>query len=359
MSLPVLGMVGGGQLARMTHQAAISLGLSLRVLAESVHASAALAARDAQIGTHRSLPDLLAFAERCDVVTFDHEHVPQEHLRALVDKGAVVRPGPGALLHAQDKAVARERLPALGVPVPPWRRLRPDEPVPSYGVAKAVRGGYDGRGVWMLDDDDRPPAGADLLWEERVELARELAVLVARRPSGQARAWPPVETVQRNGICVETVAPAADVPSAATELALAIAEQLDVTGVLAVEMFQRVDGAIVVNELAMRPHNSGHWTIEGAATSQFEQHVRAVLDWPLGPTDLRAPCAVMVNVLGGREADMPARLPEALREDVSVHLYGKAPRPGGKSGHVTAVGDDDEEVRERGWRTWTAPRGPQ
>jgi 5-(carboxyamino)imidazole ribonucleotide synthase len=354
-------MVGAGQLARMTHQAAISLGLSLRVLAESAQDCAALVARDVQVGDHRSLPDLLAFAERCDVVTFDHEHVREEHVRALVAKGAVVRPGPDALRHAQDKAVARERLSALGAPVPTWRRLEAGEPLPASGVAKAVRGGYDGRGVWLLDDDDgdRPPAGADLLWEERVELARELAVLVARRASREARAWPAVETVQRNGICVEAVAPAADVPPAAIELALRIAEQLDVTGVLAVEMFQRTDGEIVVNELAMRPHNSGHWTIEGAATSQFEQHVRAVLDLPLGPTGLRAPCAVMVNVLGGRDDDLAGRLPAALREDVAVHLYGKAPRPGRKLGHVTALGSDVAEARARAWRAATLLRGPE
>src|SRR5918995_683377 len=365
--LPVVGMVGGGQLARMTHQAAIALGQSLRVLAASPEDSAALVTRDAVIGEHTSYADLETFAKACDVVTFDHEHVPGEHIRRLVAAGHTVLPGPDALLHAQDKQVMRSRLDELGLPSPRWAPVGSAGDVARMGadagwpvVVKAVRGGYDGRGVWTIDSPaEAEPllrSGTRLLVEERVPLRRELSALVARSPHGQGAAWPVVETVQAGGICVEVLAPAPALPDELAEnaerIALTVARELDVVGVLAVELFERTDGELLVNELAMRPHNSGHWTIEGSRTSQFEQHLRAVLDYPLGATGMAARAVASANVLAGEPAPgAPERLDERLHHlaarwpSVKVHLYGKQPRPGRKIGHVTALGDDLEELR--------------
>jgi 5-(carboxyamino)imidazole ribonucleotide synthase len=363
-------MVGGGQLARMTHQASIALGQSLRVLAASDRDPAALVVRDFMVGSHTDLAALRSFAAGCDVLTFDHEHVPTEHLRTLQADGVVVRPGPDALLHAQDKLVMRRRLATMGLPVPPFAPVECVQDVLGFGaehgwpcVLKAIRGGYDGRGVWMINTPQGAQravpelleAGTPLLVEQCVPLRAELAALVARSPFGQGAAWPLVETVQRDGINVEVLAPAPGVDPrralAAQELALRVAGELGVVGVLAVELFDTPDG-ILVNELAMRPHNSGHWTIEGARTSQFEQHVRAVLDYPLGATDALAPAAVMANVLGApavpamgvdeRLHHLFARLPQA-----HVHLYGKEERPGRKVGHVTLLGEQLPETREQ------------
>ncbi|KEI46097.1 5-(carboxyamino)imidazole ribonucleotide synthase [Saccharopolyspora rectivirgula] len=367
---PVVGMIGGGQLARMTHQAAIPLGQSLKVLAVSDSDSAALVAANVEVGHHTDLEALKRFAAGCDVVTFDHEHVPGEHLRELAAAGVAVHPGPDALLHAQDKLVMRRRLAELGLPVPPFAEVTEVADVLKFGaehgwpcVLKTARGGYDGRGVWLLDSPEEAEStvrelldsGAPLLVEQRVPLRRELAALVARSPFGQGAAWPLVETVQRDGICVEVLAPAPDAGPAlvqrAQDLALQIAESLGVTGVLAVELFETEDG-LVINELAMRPHNSGHWTIEGARTSQFEQHLRAVLDYPLGTTELTAPAVVMANVLGAPELpemSMDERLHHLFARfpQVKVHLYGKGERPGRKLGHVTVLGDELEPVREQ------------
>jgi 5-(carboxyamino)imidazole ribonucleotide synthase len=363
-------MVGGGQLARMTHQAAVALGQSLHVLAASAADPAALVTPDVVIGAHTDLAALRSFAWGCDVLTFDHEHVPTEHLRALVAEGMTVHPGPDALVHAQDKLVMREKLAALGVPVPEFAAVSDVAEVVKFGdahgwpcVLKACRGGYDGRGVWMLADADDArsvvvsllEAGTPLLVEQRVAMRRELAALVARSPFGQGACWPLVETVQSDGICVEVLAPApglsAESAAAAQEMALRVADALGVVGVLAVELFD-TDAGVVVNELAMRPHNSGHWTIEGARTSQFEQHLRAVLDYPLGATDALAPAVVMANVLGAPAApEMGAdeRLHHlfARFRDAHVHYYGKQERPGRKIGHVTMLGASMGEVRER------------
>ncbi|MGO1055880.1 5-(carboxyamino)imidazole ribonucleotide synthase [Crossiella sp. CA198] len=367
---PVVGMVGGGQLARMTHQAAIALGQSLRVLAVSEADPAALVARDVQIGTHTDLEALRRFAKGCEVLTFDHEHVPAEHLHALVAEDVTVHPGPDALIYAQDKLRMRVKLRELDVPVPPFTEVTEVAQVLRFGaehgwpcVLKAVRGGYDGRGVWMLNTPQSAErtvpellaAGTPLMVEQCVPMRRELAALIARSPFGQGAAWPVVQTVQSDGICVEVLAPAPDLSEAlaqqAQELALRIAAELGVVGVLAVELFETADG-VLVNELAMRPHNSGHWTMDGAGTSQFEQHVRAVLDYPLGLTDLKAPAVVMANVLGApappkmgvdeRIHHLFARFPEAR-----VHLYGKAERPGRKVGHVNVLGQDLAETRRR------------
>jgi 5-(carboxyamino)imidazole ribonucleotide synthase len=369
--LPVVAMIGGGQLARMTHQAAIALGQSLRVLATSPEDPAALVARDVEIGDHRDLAALRRVAAGAEAVTFDHEHVPGEHLRALVADGTTVHPGPDALLHAQDKLVMRRRLAELGEPVPPFAPVAVADDVTAFAaehgwplVLKAVRGGYDGRGVWMLDGPKGATAqaqalldeGVPLMVETRVPLRRELAAVLARSPFGQAALWPVVETVQENGICVEVLAPAPGLAperaDAAGELALRVAAALGVVGLLAVELFETVDGALVVNELAMRPHNSAHWTIEGSVTSQFEQHLRAVLDYPLGSTATTAPVTVMANVLGGDPTpdmgiDERAHHTYARFPDAKVHLYGKSERPGRKIGHVTVRGDDLETVRTR------------
>ncbi|HEY1486455.1 MAG TPA: 5-(carboxyamino)imidazole ribonucleotide synthase [Micromonosporaceae bacterium] len=361
--LPIVGMVGGGQLARMTHQAAIALGQSLRVLAVSPDDGAALVAADVQIGTHTDLEALRRFAKACDVITFDHEHVPGELIRALESDGVTVWPSSAALRFAQDKGAMRERLTELGAPMPRWRRVGGIEDVVALAaetswpvVLKATTGGYDGRGVWMVASRDEAEAVmADvpsLIVEERVPLRRELAAMVARSPFGQVATYPVVETVQRDGICVEVIAPAPDLDDdlavQAEELAIRIASELGVVGILAVELFQTADG-LIVNELAMRPHNSGHWTIEGARTSQFEQHLRAVLDYPLGATTITAPYVVMANVLGGAPGGM--KIDErihhlmAAEPGVKIHLYGKAVRPGRKIGHVTALGHDLPRVR--------------
>ena len=352
-------MVGGGQLARMTHAAAIPLGLSLRVLADGPDDAAALVAADVELGAPDDLTALVTFAKACDVVTFDHEHVPNDHLRALEASGVVVRPGSGALRHAQDKLVQRRRLAELGVPVPVFAEVASPADVAAFGeehgwpvVVKATRGGYDGRGVWILREPPAALPGPDVYVEERVSLVHELAVQVARRPSGEMRAWPVVETVQQDGICVEVIAPAPRLsPALATEaerIATTLAGALDVTGVLAVELFDS-PGGLLVNELAMRPHNSGHWSIEGATTSQFEQHLRAVLDWPLGDPSPVAPVAVMVNFLGGPDTDLDRTLPRALGAvpEAHVHLYGKTARPGRKLGHVTVLEDDLPSAHER------------
>ncbi|BCJ64375.1 5-(carboxyamino)imidazole ribonucleotide synthase [Polymorphospora rubra] len=371
--LPTVGMVGGGQLARMTHQAAIALGQSLRVLATSPEDGAALVAADVQYGDHTDLAALRTFAKGCDVVTFDHEHVPTGHIRTLEAEGVRLYPGADALLYAQDKRAMRERLSRLGAPVPRWRPLAGPDDLADFGaevgwpvIVKAARGGYDGRGVWLLSGPGEAAelfaSGTELIAEERVALRRELAVQVARSPFGQVAVYPVVETVQQDGICVEVLAPAPDLPEdlavRAQQLAIDVATSLGVVGLLAVELFETTgpDGAValVVNELAMRPHNSGHWTIEGARTSQFEQHLRAVLDYPMGETALTAPAVVMANVLGGPDGGMPIdeRLHHLFAADpgVKVHLYGKQVRPGRKIGHVTVLGDDLTDVRARAAR---------
>jgi 5-(carboxyamino)imidazole ribonucleotide synthase len=363
-------MVGGGQLARMTHQAAISLGQSLRVLAASENESAGLVAGEVVQGHHTDLEALRAFGAGVDVLTFDHEHVPTEHLVALAGEGIIVRPGPEALLFAQNKLLMRELLAGMKIAGPAFAEVLESGDVVSFGtehswpvVLKAATGGYDGRGVWMIDTARQArelipellAAGTRLLVETKVEMRRELSALVARSPFGQGAAWPVVETVQSGGINTEVLAPAPGLSDAlvheAQDLALRIAARLNVVGLLAVELFETDDG-LLVNELAMRPHNSGHWTMDGSRTSQFEQHLRAVLDYPLGETDPLAPACVMANVLGASTA--PEMGPDerlhhlfARYPGVRVHLYGKEERPGRKLGHVTMLGERMEQLRDR------------
>jgi 5-(carboxyamino)imidazole ribonucleotide synthase len=364
--VPVVGMIGGGQLARMTSQAATGLGIGFRVLAASAGDSAALVSAGAVIGDYRSAGALRDFAAGCDVLTFDHEHVPGDLLAALEQAGAVLRPGAAALRFAQDKLAMRERLTGLGVPCPAYAPVSSLSEVTAFGtrhgwpvVLKAVSGGYDGRGVWVCggpaEAGEVLSHGIRLLAEEHVGFRRELAMLVARSPAGQAAAYPVVQTVQRGGICHEVLAPAPgldeDTAIEAQRLGITIAAELGVTGVLAVELFE-TDGGLLVNELAMRPHNSGHWTIEGAGTSQFEQHLRAVLNLPLGTPRMTARAAVMVNVLGGPDPGVYSRLVHVMAADpaVKVHLYGKQVRPGRKIGHVTVLGEDFEVLAGRARR---------
>jgi 5-(carboxyamino)imidazole ribonucleotide synthase len=367
--MPVVGMIGGGQLARMTAQAAIALGATFRVLAETPSESAALVTHDVAIGSHLSLSDVSAFAARCDVVTFDHEHVPGPILSELEAAGVLVRPGSAALRHTQDKLAMREALTSHGVPCPRYAAVSSVADVEAFAggswpvVLKAVSGGYDGKGVWVCAS---PAAAAEvvrhgiaLLAEEFVPFRRELAALVAMSPSGQGAAYPVVETVQVDGICREVIAPAPgldpEVAAAVQALALRMAPSLGVTGLLAVELFETETGGLLVNELAMRPHNSGHWTIDGARTSQFEQHLRAVLDLPLGSCAPSGAFTVMANLLGGTDPDIYDRYIHVMAADpaVKVHFYGKSVRLGRKIGHVTIVGDSRDEldaVRDRARR---------
>ncbi|MCU1557328.1 MAG: 5-(carboxyamino)imidazole ribonucleotide synthase [Microbacteriaceae bacterium] len=359
MALSV-GVIGGGQLARMMIPAAVNLGIDIRVLAENEGESADLATT--MIGDYRDRDVVLRFAEGVDVVTFDHEHVPQGILHELVARGVKVHPGPDALVFAQDKLMMRKRLSELGLPVPEWARIENREDLQAFldandgrAVVKTARGGYDGKGVRVVtgaaEVDDWFAHGDSLLAEELVDFRRELAQLVARRPSGEIVAWPVVESIQRDGVCAEVIAPAPSsagkLADVASEIAHTIAEGLGVTGVLAVELFETTDDRLLVNELAMRPHNTGHWSIDGSTTSQFEQHLRAVLDLPLGATGCRDEWSVMVNILGGpASGSLSDRYAGAFADQptVKVHNYGKDPRPGRKVGHVTAGGDDLDEV---------------
>jgi 5-(carboxyamino)imidazole ribonucleotide synthase len=384
----------------MTHEAGIPLGIRFKLLCDSVQDSAAQAIADVTVGDYRDLDTLRAFAHGCDVVTFDHEHVPTEHLHALAADGIVVRPGPEALVHAQDKGVMRAKLDGIGIPCPRHRIVHDPADVAAFAagidtaarsgypraeageasvegaesvmpqarggrrespgfpvVLKTVRGGYDGKGVWVVSSaaEAAEPfrAGVPVLAEEKVDFVRELAANVVRSPHGQAVAYPVVESIQVDGVCDTVVAPApglADELSAhAQQLALTIAHELGVVGHLAVELFETRDGRVLVNELAMRPHNSGHWSQDGAVTSQFANHLRAILDLPLGDPRSRQPWTVMVNVLGGDFPDMYSAYLHCMARDpgLKIHMYGKDVKPGRKVGHVNTYGDDLAEVRER------------
>jgi 5-(carboxyamino)imidazole ribonucleotide synthase len=372
---PVVGIIGGGQLARMCQPPAVGLSITLSVLAESADASAALVIPSSPVGDHTDVEAVRAFARDCDVVTFDHEHVPAEVLAALEADGVVLHPSPAALLFAQDKLAMRRRLTEIGVACPRWAQVRDTASLQSFGdqvgwpvVVKKPKGGYDGKGVRVVGSPHDVAGVADwfadgllvdgLLAEEKVDFVRELTVLIARSPSGQAGAWPVVETVQTGGICTQVLAPApgldTGLAAVATEAGLRIAGELGVTGVMAVEMFEVRDAqtggpAYLVNELAMRPHNSGHWSIDGAVTSQFEQHLRAVLDLPLGDTSPRARWTVMGNVLGGDHPQLYPAYRHLMARDpgLKIHLYGKGVRPGRKIGHVNVSGADLDDLRAR------------
>ena len=363
-----IGIVGAGQLARMMLGPAIELGLTTPVLATDPAESAADVASRVRLGRHDDELSVRALAAEVDVITFDHEHVPTQILEGVeVDGLAAVRPGPAALVHAQDKLVMRERLTALGHPCPRWWRIgSPADLVAALDeagdriVVKTPRGGYDAHGVRIIERADQAEdwltQHGELLAEELVPFARELSAQVARRPGGEAAAYPVVQSVQKDGVCYEVVAPApgldAEEQRRIQALALAIAEDLGVTGMLAVELFETADGEVLVNELAMRPHNTGHWSMDGAVTGQFEQHLRAVADLPLGATTPIAPVSVMVNLLGGDTEDLAPGAHAALAADpaLKIHLYGKSVRPGRKIGHVTLIGEDADDLLERAHR---------
>lgn len=369
--MPILCVIGDGQLARMMQTAAIELGQSVRVLASSEDSSTAQVASDVFLGDYTNLSDLRAVTKGATAVTFDHEHVPNEHLTTLIDEGVNVQPRPAALVNAQDKLVMRKRLQELGAPVPPFAAIESVDDARAFWqrtngrvCLKARRGGYDGKGVWFpaseseLEElvDKLLAQGTPLMAEEKVDLVRELSAMVARTPSGEVKAWPVVESIQKDGICWFAIAPApgleADRKQLAEDTAKRVAEALGVTGVLAVELFETPQG-IFVNELAMRPHNTGHWTQNGCVTDQFEQHIRAVLDLPLGSTELLQEYTVMANVLGAEEdpeLGMYERMVEVWRRypEVKIHMYGKGHRPGRKIGHVNVTGSDAEKLREIG-----------
>lgn len=370
MTTPKIGVIGGGQLARMMAPAALNLGLDLSILCEGPDVSSARAVAHAPVGDYKDPEAVLAFARTVDVVTFDHEHVPQEILQAMEAEGIQVHPGSSALRNAQDKLVMRRAVEALGLPNPLWAEATTVDDVLAFGdtngwpiIAKTPRGGYDGKGVRVVSRDDAAGVqewleNSTVLLEEKVDFPRELSVLVARNPSGEVRAWPLAHTIQVDGVCDEVIAPAQDVDDAvmlaAMETATRLATELQVTGVLAVELFEapgRGPG-FIINELAMRPHNTGHWTQDGSYTSQFEQHLRAVIDWPLGETAPLAGPTVMKNYLGGANQDLHGAFAAALASDpaAKVHMYGKSVRPGRKIGHVNVVGQPGADVaslRER------------
>lgn len=366
---PTVGIVGGGQLARMMIQAAIPLGIGVRVLAERADDSAARVCPEVDLGSPDDPEALLAFARTVDVVTLDHELVDLGALEAILAEGIAVNPKPATLEYAKDKLHQRTRFAAAGLPVPAFADTPTAEALLAFGeehgwpvVAKAQRGGYDGRGVWILDGPADAEAlaveaaerGVALMAETFVPIRNELAVLVARRPSGDSVVYPVVETVQRDGICHEVLAPApvpSDVASEALRIGERVAELTQATGIVATELFWAEDGRLLINEIATRPHNSGHFSIDGSVTSQFENHLRGVLDWPLGATDLVTPAVVMANLLGRDSESLGPRMPATLEDGATkVHLYGKGVRPGRKIGHINVTGDDLEETRTRAAR---------
>jgi 5-(carboxyamino)imidazole ribonucleotide synthase len=368
-------------MARMCQPPSIGLSITLSVLAESADAGAALVVPSSPVGDPSDVEAVRAFARECDVVTFDRDLVPAEVLLALENDGVVLHPSAAALVFAHDKLAMRRRLSQIGVAGSRWAQVSDRASLQAFGdevgwpvVVKIPKTGYDGNGVrvigapdgvagWLADvavDVDRGSGVFvdGLLAEEKVDFVRELSVLVARSPSGQAAAWPIVETLTVDGVCTQVVAPAPGLDpglaALSTEAGLRIAGELGVTGVMAVEMFEVRDGltgdpAYLVNELAMGPHTSGHWSIEGAVTSQFEQHLRAVLDLPLGDTSPLTRWTVTQNVRGG-DYDLlyPAYRHLMARDPgLKIHLYGKVVRQGRTIGHVTVSGSDLADLKAR------------
>ena len=363
-----VGIVGAGQLARMMTQAAIPLDIELVLLAEHADDGAAQVVPQVIVGSPDDPSRLRELADRVDVVTFDHELVDPALLATLEAEGVQVWPSAATMALAQNKRRQRAELSAAGFPAPQFQDVDAFADVRAFGeehgwpiVLKASRGGYDGRGVWIAEDaaaaqaiwDEAQAHGTVLLAEEWLALDREFAVLVARRPSGETVVYPAIETVQRDGMCNELHVPMTSDRELATQaetIARRIAEHIQSVGILAVEFFvSNHTGHLLVNELAPRPHNSGHWTIEGAQTSQFEQHLRAVLDLPLGATDVMGKAVATVNIIGPADGSDPReRLADAMQvSGAHVHFYGKSARPGRKLGHVTVVGDDADEVLAR------------
>lgn len=356
-----IGVIGGGQLARMMQPAAIALGVELRVLAESENSSAHQAV--SMVGDYNEFSVLEKFSKTVDVITFDHEHVPVSHLARLEETGVMVRPGAGALIHAQNKLVMRQAMEKLSLPQPIWQEVRSERDLQNFlndhaqAVVKTPIGGYDGKGVRVVTKtsevadwlENLEQFGGSLLAEQKIDFQRELSQLSARNANGEFSAWPLVQTNQHKGVCSEVIAPAPGITdlALASKIAQTVAEGLNVTGVMAVELFEDSTGRLLINELAMRPHNSGHFSIEGSVTSQFEQHLRAVANLPLGATDMKSEVAVMVNLLGVDDKNTfvehyPAVMKKFPR--VKFHSYEKSARAGRKMGHLTTLGSNAKEI---------------
>jgi 5-(carboxyamino)imidazole ribonucleotide synthase len=352
-TFPIVGVIGAGQLARMSIAPATALGVELLLLASDALDSGAQITNHI-VGDYRDLATVRAFAQNCDVVTFEHELIPLSIVKALEADGVVVRPSSSAFIYSQDKVAMREKL--NDFLSPRWQVVTSAEQIELFPViAKAISGGYDGRGVWKISNHEELSLllnqTGKLLIEEFINFDYEIAVIVARSPHGQAMTWAPTQTIQQNGICTMTITPSPDLSNSlsekAQELALEVAALVGVVGVMAVEMFVKGE-ELFINELAMRPHNSGHWTIEGSGTSQFEQHLRAILDLPLGDPSMTAPFAVMGNVLGGDKPDMyrPYLHLMARTPTLKFHHYKKEVRPGRKIGHVTMLGENLVELTQ-------------
>ncbi|MCS4484017.1 5-(carboxyamino)imidazole ribonucleotide synthase [Gleimia sp. 6138-11-ORH1] len=358
---PVVAVIGGGQLARMMAPPATNLNITLRALVESPQAAAAQVIPTSTIGTPSDLPIIEQLVSGADVLTFEHEHIPAEVL-ARLEKILPIHPRPAALIYAQDKLLMRQKLTEIGIKVPRWQKAVSLAEVEKFAleigtpfIAKTPRGGYDGKGVKVVHHatelTDWLQLGPVLL-EEKIPFTRELSQLVARSSTGEFKAWPLVESIQQNGVCWQVIAPAPrttpEVAEKASQMALKIATELNVTGVLAVELFETTGGELYVNELAMRPHNSGHWTQDGSATSQFEQHLRAVLGLPLGETDMLPGVWVMQNLLGSNYPQAAAASGEVMHEipQARIHLYGKEVRPGRKLGHVNVPADEVSQAQK-------------
>ncbi len=360
-ALYTLGIVGAGQIARMTQQAALKLGITPRLLAENIDDSAALAAPDARFAH----PDALSsFAELCDVVTFEHERIDIGLLQALESGGHNIRPGTKTLRCASDKLHQRRMLSMKGYQVPAFAEAKgPDDIIDfakthSYPLAlKSVRSSTDSQhAVWIVHSEEEAlkvmaeHSRVEMMVEQYQEILQELVVIVARRPGGNKRTYPVAQVVNEGGLCRKIQIPADIGPHIAKEardVSQQIADDLSAVGVISVELFLTA-GGLVVNEIAARPHNAGHFTIEGCATSQFENHVRAILDYPLGPTDMIFESATTLNVIGERGCEDPANhIQDALAiEGAHIHLYGKMPAAGSKLGHVTALGQNHEQTDE-------------
>lgn len=340
-------MIGAGQLGRMSAASATALGIDLVLLAQSSVDSGAQVC-SFEIGDYQDLAKVREFSSKCDLVTFEHELIPISIIKALEHEGIKFYPTSESFIFSQDKAEMRQRLAAY--PGPTWSIITSITQVKEYPViAKALSGGYDGRGVWKINSvtelAELMSKYPKLLVEELINFDFEISVMVARSPHGQASTWAPTQTLQSDGICTMTITPAPelseDLSQVAQQLALKIAADIKLVGVMAVEMFVRGE-ELLINELAMRPHNSGHWTIEGSATSQFEQHLRAILDLPLGKTAMMSKFAVMGNILGGDKKNMyrPYLHLLARTPGLKIHQYRKETKPGRKIGHVTLLGEN-------------------
>ena len=335
----------------MSAAPAAALGIDLVLLAQSATDSGAQVAAF-EVGDYRDLVQVREFAKKCDLLTFEHELIPISVIRALENEGVKFYPTSESFIYSQDKAAMREKL--ANYLAPKWQVVTKASEVLEYPViAKSISGGYDGRGVWKVNSESELAVilleNPKLLVEELIDFDFEISVMVARSPHGQAATWAPTQTVQSDGICTMTIAPAPELSEAlgqqAQQIALSIAAEIKLVGVMAVEMFVKGD-QLFINELAMRPHNSGHWTIDGSVTSQFEQHLRAILDLPLGDTSMTAKYAVMGNVLGGEKEDMyrPYLHLLARTPKLKVHQYRKEVKPGRKIGHVTLLGENLVEL---------------